>query len=132
MSQKSEEGETTYSHYLHGLLSEKERKGKKKKGPPAFDLIKINEPRHAYFFNRAKSKVALAAKYHQLGSLYREGISLAAFANKRAEKRGERRRRGRTRRRSVRSSKYCRFIYAFWYPGGVEKPRLNAGCFGGM
>lgn len=29
MSQKSEEGETTYSHYLHGLLSEK---GKKKKG----------------------------------------------------------------------------------------------------
>lgn len=94
MSQKSEEGETTYSHYLHGLLSEK---GKKKKEPPAFDLIKINEPRHAYFFNRAKSKVALAAKYHQLGSLYREGISLAAFANKRAEKRGERRRRRRRR-----------------------------------
>lgn len=27
----------------------------------------------------------------------------------------------------MRSSKYCRFIYAFWYPGGVEKPRLSAG-----
>ena len=64
MSQKSDEGETTYTHYLHALLSEKERKERErererereKKGPPpppAFDLIKINEPCHAariYFF----------------------------------------------------------------------------------
>lgn len=34
-----------YTHYLHGLLSEKERKKKKEGEHLPFDLIKINEPR---------------------------------------------------------------------------------------